>query len=120
MSPIFRLSFRVELARPSDDPETIDGGIPLEQSQDQNARRTLKQSIRQHPRFSLRITALIALSLGIILNAVIYSIYGRRYYTVRQLTGVAEVVVSPYLLFFRSSIIHDLSHPSLLLKRGPS
>lgn len=100
MSPIFRLSFRVELARPSDDPDTVDSDIALEQPQDQNPRMTLNKSIRQHPRFSLRITALIALSLGIILNAVIYSTYGRRYYTVRQLTGAAELIVSPYLPFF--------------------
>lgn len=97
MSPIFRASFLLELARPPGDPDTVDCGIALEEPQDPNHRKTSKKSIRQHPRFSLRITVLIALSLGVILNAVIYSTYGRRYYTVRQLTGVAEVIVSPLL-----------------------
>lgn len=97
MSPIFLLSFLLELARPHDDPDTVDCGIALEEPQDQNHPKTSKKSIRQHPRFSLRIAVLIALSIGVILNAVIYSTYGRQYYTVRQLTGVAEVIVSPHL-----------------------
>ena len=99
MPPLCRFSFLLALPRPSTDPNPINQDIALDPPDDQNHLKTSKQGLRQHPHFSLRVTALIALSLGIILNAVIYSTYGRQYYTVRQLTGAAEIIVRLHLPF---------------------
>jgi len=71
MSPFFRFSFLLELPRPADHPDKGDCGIALEEPQDQTQRKIVKKGIREHPRFSLRIAALIALTLGIVLNTVI-------------------------------------------------
>lgn len=67
--------------------------------------------LHQHPRFSPRLVALIASYLGIVMSNAILVTYcrQRKYYTVRSLTGWAEMVLSR--LF--SQIGYFVSPPSL-------
>ena len=119
MPPLFRFNLLLELSRPSNhiDTSTIDEEgdtvylTPCNRTPpDSNNHNAAKISVRQHPRYSLRIATLIALSLGIVLNTVMLNSYGRQDDTVQILTGTAEWVVSHPLIALSSALLPILSH----------